>query len=90
MSKYFYVTHWQRNEKYGRNPIWILKTLEEICEMIWKIWKKIVKWYGIYRRKASWIVKRYEKYGRKVGWIVKWYGKNGRKYWKDMEIMKEK
>ena len=41
--------------------------------------KKIVKWYGKYGRKESWIVKRYKKYGRKVGWIVKWYGKYGRK-----------
>jgi hypothetical protein len=61
--------------------------------MTWKIWKKIVKWYGKYPRKASWIVKRYEKYGRKVGWIVKWYGKYRRKVswkWNDMETMEEK
>ena len=48
-------------------------------EMIWKIWKKIVKWYGKYRRKARWIVKRYENYGRKVNWIVKRFGKYRRK-----------
>jgi hypothetical protein len=34
-------------------------------ENIGKIWKKIVKWFG--------------KYGRKISWIVKWYGKYGRK-----------
>jgi hypothetical protein len=28
---------------------------------IWKIQKKIVKRYGKYRRKVSWIVKRYGK-----------------------------
>jgi hypothetical protein len=50
----------------------------------------IVKWYGKYGRKASWIVKRYEKYGRKVGWIVKWYGNYGRKLWNNMEIMEER
>ena len=49
------------------------------CDMIWKIWKTIVKWYGKYRRKASWIVKRYENYGRKVNWIVKRFGKYRRK-----------
>jgi hypothetical protein len=35
-------------------------------EKIWKIQKKIVKWYGKYERKVSWKVKRYEKNGRKV------------------------
>ena len=54
-------------------------------EMIWKIQKKIVKWYGKYGwnvqwyeqygAKVSWIVKRYGKCRRKVGWIVKWYEK---------------
>jgi hypothetical protein len=46
-------------------------------EKIWKIEKKkkIVKWYGKYGRKVSWIVKRYGKCRRKVGWIVKWYGR---------------
>jgi hypothetical protein len=28
-----------------------MENMEENCEMIWKIWKKIVKWYGKYRRK---------------------------------------
>jgi hypothetical protein len=42
--------------------------MEENSEMIWKIWKKIVKWFGEYGRKASRIVIRYGKYGRKVGW----------------------
>jgi hypothetical protein len=36
--------------------------------MIWKIQKKIVKWYGKYGRKVSWIVKRYEKNGRNPSW----------------------
>jgi hypothetical protein len=35
-------------------------------------------------------VKRYEKYGRNPSWIVKIYGKYRRKFWKDMEIMKER
>jgi hypothetical protein len=45
------------------------------CQMIWKTEKKIVKRYGKYGRKASWIVKWYGKYGRKLSWNVKWYGK---------------
>ena len=57
-------------------------------EKIWKIQKKIVKWYGKYGwnvkwygkygRKVSWKVKRYGKYGKKASCIVKWYGKYGR------------
>jgi hypothetical protein len=39
--------------------------MEENCEKIWKIWKKIVKRFGKYGRKISLIVIRYEKYGRK-------------------------
>jgi hypothetical protein len=39
-----------------------LENTEENCEMIWKIWKKIVKRFGKYRRKGNSIVKRYEKY----------------------------
>jgi hypothetical protein len=35
-------------------------------EMIWKIWKKIVKWFGMFGRKISGIVKSFAKYGRKV------------------------
>ena len=76
---------------------------EENCEKIWKIWKKIVKWfgkhgwkvswivirYGQYRRKASWIVKRYEKYGRNPSWIVITFDKYRRKLWKDLENMEE-
>jgi hypothetical protein len=58
--------------------------------MIWKIQKKIVKWYGKYGRKVSWIVERYGNYERKASWRVKWYGKCGRKLWKDMENMEEK
>jgi hypothetical protein len=64
-----------------------------------------VKWYGKYGRKASRIairygqcgrkasqrVKRYKKkYERNPGWILKKYRKYGRKWWKDMEIMKER
>jgi hypothetical protein len=44
--------------------------------MIGKIWKKIVKWFGKYGRKASRIVKRYGKYRRKL--------------WNDMENMEDK
>jgi hypothetical protein len=41
----------------------------------------MVKRYGNYERKISWIpvVTKYGKCGRKGGWIVKWYGKYGRK-----------
>jgi hypothetical protein len=56
-----------------------MENTEENSEKIGKIWKKIVKWYGNYRRKVSWIVKRYGNYGRYVSWNVKWYGKYGRK-----------
>jgi hypothetical protein len=73
-------------------------------ENIWKIQNKIVKWYGSYgkkvswivkrywkyRRKASLIVKRYRKYRRKASWIVKRFGKYRTKWWNDMEIMDEK
>ena len=45
-------------------------------EMICKIQKKIVKWYG--------------KYGRKVSWIVKRFGKYSRKLWNGMKNMEEK
>jgi hypothetical protein len=52
-------------------------------KMIWTIWKNIVKWYGKYRGKVSWIVIRYGLYGRKVSWIVKRYRKYRRKVsWK--------
>jgi hypothetical protein len=30
-----------------------MKNTEENCEMIWKIWKKIVKIFGKYGRKIS-------------------------------------
>jgi hypothetical protein len=30
-----------------------VENTEENCEMIWKIWKKIVKRYGKYGRKVS-------------------------------------
>ena len=56
-----------------------MENTEENCEMIWKIWKKIVKRYGNYGRKASRIVKRFGKYRRKVSRIVKRYEKYIRK-----------
>jgi hypothetical protein len=30
-----------------------MENTDENCEMIWKIWKKIVKRFGKYRRKVS-------------------------------------
>jgi hypothetical protein len=30
-----------------------MENTEENCDMIWKIWKKIVKRFGKYRRKVS-------------------------------------
>jgi hypothetical protein len=30
-----------------------MEYMEENCEMIWNIWKKIVKRFGKYRRKVS-------------------------------------
>ena len=62
-----------------------MKNKEENCEMIWKIQKKIVKRYGNYERKISWIVKRFEKYGRKL-----WNDmENMDEMWNDMENMDE-
>jgi hypothetical protein len=49
----------------------------------------IVKRYGKYGRKVSWIVKRYGNYERKLSWIVKRLGKYRRKQWKDRENMEE-
>jgi hypothetical protein len=46
-----------------------------LFNLLLKMRKKIVKWYGKYRRKVSWIVKWYGKYVRKVSWIVKRFGK---------------
>jgi hypothetical protein len=46
-----------------------MENTEKNCEMIWKIWKKIVKRYG---RKASRIVIRYEKYRRKLNSEKSW------------------
>jgi hypothetical protein len=73
-------------------------------ENIWKIQSKIVKWYGNYGRKVSWIMKRYGKHGRKASlivkryrkyrrkesWIVKRFGKYRTKLWNNMEIKEEK
>jgi hypothetical protein len=39
------------------------------CEKIWKIQKKIVKRYGKYGRKESWIVIRFGKHGRKISYM---------------------
>jgi hypothetical protein len=56
-----------------------MENTEENCEMIWKIWQKIVKSYGKYGSKASRIVIRYEKYRRQASSIVKRFGKYRRK-----------
>jgi hypothetical protein len=48
-------------------------------EKNWKIQKKIVKWYGKYGRKVSWIMKKFGTYGRKASRIVKRFGKYRRK-----------
>jgi hypothetical protein len=81
----------KRYGKYRRNVSWIVKMIGKICkksklnsEKIWKIQKKIVKWYGKY----GWNVK-YGKYGRKVSWIDKRFGKYRKKLWNDMENMDE-
>jgi hypothetical protein len=59
--------------------------MEEKSEKIWKIRKKIVKRFGKYGRKVSWIVKWYEKKGRKASRIAIRYAKYRRKLWNDME-----
>ena len=64
----------KRYGKYGRKLFSDMENMEENCEMIWKICKKvsrIVIRCGKYGTKPSWIVKRQGKYGRNVGWIVK-------------------
>jgi hypothetical protein len=38
-----------------------LENMEDKTEKIWKIWKKIVKRFGKYVRKVSWIVERFGK-----------------------------
>jgi hypothetical protein len=55
------------NEKIGK--IW--KKPKSNSDQIWKIQKKIVKWYGKYRRKASRKVIRYGQNGRKASWSEK-------------------
>ena len=63
-----------------------MENTEENCEMIWKIWKKIVKRFGKYGRKISWIVKRFGKYRWKL-----WNDmENMDEMWNDMENMEEK
>jgi hypothetical protein len=63
----------------------IWKIMADKTEKIWKIRKKMVKRFGKYGRKVSWILKWIRKYGRKTSWIVKRYGKYGRKDGKDMK-----
>ena len=50
-----------------------MENTEENNEKIQKIWKKIVKRFGKYKKKVSWIVKKKRKYGIpvKVRWIEK-------------------
>ena len=78
-----------KKDKLNSDKIWKIRKKPKLnSEKIGKIWKKIVKWYGKYRRKL-WndmenMVENSEKwkdgkYGRKVSWNVKWYGKYGRK-----------
>ena len=43
-----------------------MENAKENCEIIWKIWMKIVIRYGQYGSKVSLIVKRFGKYRRKV------------------------
>ena len=54
-----------------------MKNMEktQVSEEIWKIQKKIVKWYGKYGRKVSWIVIRF-------GNILKKCKLNSGKIWK--------
>ena len=66
-----------------------MENIEENCEKIGKIWEKIVKKFGQYRRKVSWRVKRFKKYGRNTSWIVIRFGKYSRKYWTDLENTEE-
>ena len=52
-----------------------------------------MKWYGKYRRKASWIVKRYNKY--EETWVKEWDDMDNMKerqveLWNDLENMGEK
>ena len=55
-------------------------------DKILKIQKKIVKGYGNYERKISWIVKRFGKYRRKL-----WNDmENMDEMWNDMENMEER
>ena len=59
-----------------------MENIEENREKEWKIQTKIVKRYGKYGRKASWIVKWYGKYGRKEGKDIKNPEENSEKIWK--------
>ena len=47
--------------------------------MIWKIQKKIMKWYGKYGGKVSWKVKRYRKLNSDKIWKIQ------KKYWTDLK-----
>ena len=61
----------ENSEKIGK----IQKKGKLNTEMIWKIWKKIVKKYG--------------KYGRKLWNDMENMEERQVKYWKDMDIMEE-
>jgi hypothetical protein len=77
--RHFRVAHAYISPKW--NPFGVTWPL--VTSGIWKIWKKIEKWFGKYGRKASWIVKRYGIYRSKVSWIVKRYGK----YWRNPSLI---
>jgi hypothetical protein len=47
----------KRYVNYGWKVSWICKKSKLNSEMIWKIQKKIVKWYGKYGREVNWNVK---------------------------------
>jgi hypothetical protein len=64
---------WKWFGKYRRKLWKGRENMEENGEKIGKIWKKIVKWF--------------ENYGRKASQMVKRFGKYRRKYWKDRENM---
>jgi len=52
-----------------------MENAEENCEMIWKVWKKIVKRYG--------------KYGRKLWNDMENIEERQVEYWKEMKNMEE-
>ena len=50
-----------------------MENTEEICEMIWKIWKKIVIRYGQYGRKGKLNSEKSWKILKKSGWWWWWW-----------------